>query len=143
MPRNDRTKAAAEKAYDQWLRFRKLEPGHRFQTRYARARKRRTSGEAPRWLRPLNVFGGILLIVAGFVFLPTPGPSYIIIVVGMWMLAGQWLPLARLFDRLEVRLGELGRRVRGRWRGSSTPAKTLAVLGVLACVAALGYALFA
>jgi hypothetical protein len=42
-------------------------------------------------------------------FIPTPGPSYIIIVRGMWMLAGAFLPLARIFDRLELRLRRLGR----------------------------------
>jgi hypothetical protein len=42
-------------------------------------------------------------------FIPTPGPSYIIIVIGMWMLAGAFLPLARFFDRLELRLRRLGR----------------------------------
>ena len=65
-------------------------------------------------MRPFSLFGGLLLVVAGFVFLPTPGPSYIIIVVGLWMLAGQWRSLARLLDRLEVRLGELGRWIEGR-----------------------------
>jgi len=45
--------------------------------------------------------GGSALIAAGFVFLPTPGPSYIIIDIGMWMLAGELLSLARLFDRIE------------------------------------------
>ena len=47
-------------------------------------------------------------MAAGFAFVPTPGPSYIIIVIGLWMLAGEFLPLARFFDRLEVKLRELG-----------------------------------
>jgi hypothetical protein len=57
-----------------------------------------------KWVSLLNLVGGPALIVAGFAFIPTPGPSYIIVVIGMWMLAGEFLPLARLFDRLEVRL---------------------------------------
>ena len=141
--RRDAVTDTAREGRAGWLRFKGLEPGHRFQTRYARAQGRRETGEAPAWLRPLNVFGGVLLVVAGFVFLPTPGPSYIIIVLGLWMLAGQWLPLARLFDRLEVRLRGLGRRLKDRWRGSSAAAKALGVLAAPACVAALGYALFA
>jgi hypothetical protein len=35
-----------------------------------------------------------------------------IIVIGMWLLSGELLPLARLFDRLEVRQRRLGRWVR-------------------------------
>jgi hypothetical protein len=35
-----------------------------------------------------------------------------------WMLAGEFLPLARFFDRLEVRLRELGRWIKERWNTS-------------------------
>jgi hypothetical protein len=70
------------------------------------------------------------------VFLPTPGPSYIIIVRGLWMLAGESLPLAWFFDRLEVTLRELGRWIKERWNTSPTSVK---VVGVLACAAAMGY----
>ena len=75
-------------------------------------------------------------MVAGFAFLPTPGPSYIIIVRGLWMLAGEWLPLARMFDRIEVRLRGLGRWIKGRWTRSPAAVRTLVVLILLA---ALGY----
>lgn len=84
----------------------------------------------------LNLVGGPTFIVAGFAFIPTPGPSYIIIVIGMWMLAGEWLPLARIFDWLEVRLRNLGRLSKGRWSRLPASVKRLVVL---ACVAALGY----
>ena len=84
----------------------------------------------------LNLAGGPALIVAGFAFIPTPGPSYIIIVIGMWMLAGEFLPLARLFDRLEVRLRRLGRWTKGKWSRLTPLVKTLVVL---VCIATLGY----
>ena len=83
--------------------------------------------------------GGPVLIVAGLAFIPTPGPSYIIIVIGMWMLAGEFLPLARFFDRLEVRLRELGRWVKECWKSSSTLVR---VLLVLVCAATLGYGIY-
>ena len=101
-----------EKAKKGWRVFRELEPGHRFQTRYHNHRERRERGEASRHGRLLNLLGGPALVIAGFAFLPTPGPSYIIIVIGMGMLAGEFLPLARLLDRAEVRLRELGRWIR-------------------------------
>jgi hypothetical protein len=58
------------------------------------------------------------------------------------MLAGEYLPLARLFDRVEVRLRGLGRWVKGSWAGSPKAAGTLIVLAIVACMAALAYLLF-
>jgi hypothetical protein len=56
--------------------------------------------------------GGPALIVVGLAFLPTLGPSYIIIIVGLWMLAGELLILARLFDQVEVDLRRPGRWIK-------------------------------
>lgn len=119
-----------------WRLLKEIEPGHRFQARYHKHRRRHQQGKTPEWVSLLNLVGGPALIVAGFLFLPTPGPSYIIIVVGMWMLAGEFLPLARFFDRVEVRLRKLGRWTKGRWSRLPAVAK---VLVVLVCVAALGF----
>ena len=127
-----------KKGWHRWRVFREVEPGHRFQTRYNNHRQRRLRGETSSYARILNLAAGPALIVAGFAFIPTPGPSYMIIVLGMWMLSGELLPLARLFDRLDVRLRRLGRWVSERWTWS-TPVK---VLVILACAAALGYGIY-
>src|SRR5215218_8057538 len=127
----------AKKGWEQWRMFREFEPGHRFQTRYSNHRKRRERGEAWQYGRVLNLVGGPALIAAGFAFLPTPGPSYILIVIGLWMLAGEFLPLVRLFDRAEVRLRDLARRVKARWIGWLIAAIALIILAILACIAAL------
>jgi hypothetical protein len=124
------------KAIGRWRLFKEIEPGHRFQTRYHSHRRRRDQGQTSRWVSLLNLVGGPALIVAGFAFIPTPGPSYIIIVIGMWMLAGEWLPLARIFDWLEVRPRDLGRSSKDLWSRLPAGVKRLVVL---ACVAALGY----
>lgn len=100
-------------------------PGHRFQARYSNHRKRREQGEASRCGRLLNLLGGPALIVAGLAFLPTPGLSCIIIVVGLWMLAGEPLILAHLFDRVEVSLRRAGRWIKSLWAGSPKTAVTL------------------
>jgi hypothetical protein len=126
----------AKKGWHRWQLFREIEPGHRFQTRYNNHRQRRERGETSRYGRIFNLAGGPALIVAGFAFLPTPGPSYIIIVIGSWMLAGEFLPLARFFDRLDVKLRGLGRWIKGLWVGSPAVVK---VPVVLIFVAALGY----
>jgi hypothetical protein len=131
----------AKSGWEQWRLFREFEPGHRFQTRYSYHRKRRERGEASQYGRILNLVGGPALIVAGFAFLPTPGPSYIIIVIGLWMLAGEFLPLARLFDRAEVRLRELVRHTKAFWTRSPTAARVLIIMAIAACIAALAYLL--
>ena len=123
---------ARRKATTRWRLFKHDVPGRRFQERYERARRRREAGESPGWVRPLNLFGGLALVVAGFVFLPTPGPSYIIIVLGLWMASGQWLPLARFFDWAEPR----SRRLWGL-----TPLWAKVAIG-LALVGGLAYLLF-
>jgi hypothetical protein len=121
---------------ERWRLFWTLEVGHRFQTRYHNHRRRREQGETSKWVSLLNLIAGPALIFAGFAFIPTPGPSYIIIVIGLWMLAGEFRPLARFFDRVEVRLRRLGRWTKGWW--SRLPA-VVKFLVVLVCVAALGY----
>jgi hypothetical protein len=73
------------------------------------------------------------------VFLPTPGPSFIIIVIGMWMLAGEFIPLARFFERLDVRLRMMKRWIKERW--SSLPF-SVKVLATMLSVAALGYGIY-
>ena len=128
-----------KKGWHRWRLFKEIEPGHRFQTRYNNHRQRRERGETSRYGRIFNLVGGLALIVAGFAFVPTPGPSYIIIVIGLWMLAGEVLLLARLFDRTEVRLRELGRWIKGLWVGLPAAAKILVVLII---VVALGYAAY-
>jgi len=129
-----------KKAIERWRLSKEIEPGHRFQARYGHHRLRRERGETFKYERLLNLVGGPALIAAGFAFIPTPGPSYIIIVIGMWMLAGEFQPLARFFDRLDVRFRNyLAGWVKKRWNTLTTLAK---VWVGLACVAALGYGIY-
>jgi hypothetical protein len=132
----------AKKGLRRWRLFRQIEPGHRFQTRFHKHRRSRERGETSSYGRVLNLVGGPALIVAGFAFLPTPGPSYIIIVIGLWMLAGEFLPLARFLDRAEVGIRRLGRWIKEFWAVSSAATRTLLLLVPLACIGALAYWLF-
>ncbi len=104
----ERTKKVAHR----WQLLKEIEPDHRFQTRYHNHRQRRERGETRKYGRSFNVAGALALIAAGFASVPTPGPSYVIIVIGLWMLAGESLLLARFFDGIEMRLRELGRWIR-------------------------------
>jgi hypothetical protein len=133
----------ARKGWHRWQLFKEIEPGHRFQTRYNNHRQRRQRGETWKYGRILNVAGGLALIVAGFAFVPTPGPSYIIIVIGLWMVAGELQLLARFFDRSEVRLRNLGRWIKNAWNSSSGVVRVLTILAILLCLAAIEYLLIA
>ncbi len=123
------------KAIGTWRLFKEIEPGHRFQSRYHSHRRRREQGETSQYGWMVNLIGGLVLIAAGFAFLPTPGPSFIINGIGMWMLAGEFIPLARFFDRLDVRQRRLKQWIKGRW--SRLPA-VVNILVILICVGALG-----
>src|SRR5215203_2040688 len=126
-----------------WRTFRAIDEGHRYQTRYHLHQRRRRKGLVSAYWRPFSLICGPILIVAGFVFIPTPGPSYIIIAIGLWLLAGEFMLLARLFDRIGVRLGRLGRWIKGLWRDSPAALKAM-VIFVFATLLIYGvYSLFA
>ncbi len=116
-------------ALKRWGLLWSLDAGHRFQTRYHTCRFRRECGEAYRYGRVFNLIAGPLLVVGGFIFLPTPGPSFIIIVLGLWMVAGESVVMARLFDRMEVRLRKAARRAKGMWARVPVAARVSVLLG--------------
>jgi hypothetical protein len=83
------------KAIERWRLFWSVAAGHRLLARYYSCRFRRGCGKARWYQRVFKLVIGPLLVVAGFLFLPTPGSSYIIIVIGLWIVAGEFLILAR------------------------------------------------
>ena len=69
----------------QWCDFRRGRPGHRFQERFERnQRSRSTRSKFTRFLKP---FLGIVLLVAGVVFCFIPGPGLPLVVIGAGLLA--------------------------------------------------------
>lgn len=82
-----------------WHEFRGLPPGRRFQHRYEMRRRRR----GPRsLLGPLYVALGGLLALAGLFFMAVPGPGIPVLVLGVALVAGESLHVARALDRLEL-----------------------------------------
>jgi len=132
-----------KEGWSHWRTFREIDAGHRYQSRYHFHQRRRRKGLVWRYWRSFSLLCAPILIIAGFVFIPTPGPSYIIIAIGLWLLAGEFLLLARLFDRVGVRLGRLGRWIKGVWRSSPAVVKILAILALVALLGYGAYALFA
>jgi hypothetical protein len=77
------------------------------------------------------------------VFLLTPGPSYIIIAIGLWLLAGEFLLLARVFDKVGVQVGRFWQGVKSMWRNSHVTVKVMIVFALAVLLAYAVYSLFA
>ena len=83
-----------------WQELKRGKPGHRFQGRYESHRSPGRGG-ARKW----SVIGlGIVLILAGIVFLPLPGPGMLIIAAGALMMAEESQATARALDWMELRV---------------------------------------
>ena len=92
----------------EWQAFVEAPPGERFGRLYERKRR-----DGKRLATRLFWWGtGILLILAGFVMLFTPGPGLLSMAFGIACLAQESLPFARRCDRGELRL----RAAWARWR---------------------------
>ena len=96
------------KLRQQWQELQEAPPGKRFRERYERrARERKTL-----WRRVLWSALAVVIIVAGIVALPLPGPGMIVIAAGLALLAQESLVVARFCDRLELAMRNLYSRVR-------------------------------
>jgi hypothetical protein len=59
--------------------------------------------------------------------------------VGLGIIAGEVLQVARLLDRGEVKLREVLQRSKGVWEKSSSGVRALIVLTIILCVVTLVY----
>ena len=121
-----------------WLLFRKSKPGDRFQVRYYR-RKQSGPGHLS---RIFNIVAGSTLVIFSAFFGWAPGPGTVTFVIGLALLGGEFLVVARFLDWAEVRLRKLAHPVGVMWR-SSTIGKALIVLVAASLVAAFGYVIYA
>jgi len=94
-----------------WRELRRGSPGRRFQERYARQQQAGRCGALAKWC---IIGGGLLVVLAGVVLLPLPGPGMVIVAFGALMIAGQSRATARALDRLELR----ARHVYSSWRSN-------------------------
>ncbi len=131
------SETARAKAKESLRRFRESKSGHRFQDHHHH--RQRTSSGRHRLRVILCIFGGFLVVAGGIVAVPGPGPGWLIILLGLWMVAGESLFFARFMDRAEVKLSRLARRVVGIWTVSSALARGLITLTILVSVTVLGY----
>jgi hypothetical protein len=127
-------------AWQHWRRFSRGRPGKRFQERY---RRRQEQGHG-RWgvRRVLNLSLGVLIVAVSAVGGLLPGPGWGTAIIGFVLIAGEFLPAARLLDRAELALRGFLQLVRDAW-GHSWAGKVLVISVTVFVVAVLGYAVYA
>jgi hypothetical protein len=125
------------KAQRSWQHFKSSKPGDRFQVRYYRRQQ-----SAPGRLSTIfNIVVGSILVIFSAFFGWAPGPGLLTFLIGLALIGGEFLPVARFLDWSEVRLRKLAHLVGVVWR-SSTIGKALIVLVALILVVALGYVIY-
>lgn len=86
-----------------WQEFKRFSPGQRFQRLYERRQRTRRSP----WKRLLYLGTALVLVIAGMVMLPAPGPGTVVVALGAAMLAQESSLVARALDWCEARIRQL------------------------------------
>ena len=126
-------------ARQQWRDFSKGRPGKRFQERYRRRQERGHGRFGVR--RIFNLTLGILIVAVSAVGGLLPGPGWGTAIIGFALIAGEFLPAARLLDWAEVRLRRFWMFVRDTWN-HSWAGKALVIVVTSLLVAGLGYVVY-
>ena len=127
-------------AWRQWRSFSRGRPGKRFQDRY---RRRQERGHGQLGVRRIfNLTLGVLIVIVIAVGGLLPGPGWGTAIIGFALIAGEFLPAARLLDRIELELRGFLQFVRDIW-GHSWAGKVLIIAVAMLIIATLGYATYA
>ena len=130
--------SALQNSKEEWRRFLgQSAPGRRFRNRYCRrqqaGRDRSTLGRA------CYVAFGIAIAIGSLVLAPFPGPGWVTFFVGLGMIAGEVLHVARFLDRAEVRLRGALRHAKRTWDKLALKGRVLVTLMITLGVLASAY----
>ena len=95
---------------EEWKHFVEAEAGSRFERLHAR----KSAGGRGFARRLMWWCMGVLLMIAGFVMLFTPGPGVLTLALGVACIAQESLPFARRCDRAELGVRATWKRWRAR-----------------------------
>ena len=123
-----------------WRSFSRGRPGKRFQERYRR-RQERGHGQ---WdvRRVLYLSLGVLIVAVSAVGGLLPGPGWGTAIIGFALIAGEFLPAARLLDRVELTLRGFLQFISDIW-GHSWAGKVLIIAVAMLIIATLSYTIYA
>ncbi len=125
-----------EKLREDWRRFKASKSGFRFRDRYRRRKRSGRSGFDFR--KALYIVGGLVIAITSLVLAPLPGPGWGTFFVGLMILAGELLIVARFLDRSEIILRGPARRAKGAWVRLPAAVRILVSILVPVFGAALG-----
>ncbi len=121
---------------DGWRLFKASKPGHRFRALYRRHQRSVRGSSALR--KVLVVVGGIVVVVASLLLAPLPGPGWGTALLGLLIVAGEILIVARFLDRAETKLRGPARRAKIVWASLPAAVRLLVGVAVPVCGAILG-----
>jgi Putative transmembrane protein (PGPGW) len=123
---------------EEWRQFLKHSaPGRRFRDRY---RRRQQAGRNRSTLRrSCYVAFGAAIAIGSLILAPLPGPGWGTSFVGLGIVAGEVLHVARLLDRAEVKLREALQSARGVWGKPAPAVRALIALTISLCSVASVY----
>lgn len=90
-----------EELKEDWQRVKESEPGARFQERYHRRKQVRQGGSVK---RVLIIAVGAIIALGGLFLVPAPGPGWATVFIGLGLIGGESLMVARFLDWTEVKL---------------------------------------
>lgn len=110
-------------------------PGKRFRNQYKRRQQYRKNT-----LQRIGMVGsGILIVGAGIFFLPAPGPGTLIILIGLALIAREFLALARFLDWSEIKIRRWIAAGQKKWERTSFSARLLITLSVVILTGAMAF----
>lgn len=127
-----------EKLREDWRRFKASKSGFRFRDRCRRRRRRGHGGLDFR--KALYVVGGLIIAITSLLLAPLPGPGWGTFFVGLMILAGELLIVARFLDRAEVIIRGPARRARAVW--ANVPAAVRIMIGIIVPVCGATFGLW-
>jgi uncharacterized protein (TIGR02611 family) len=114
--------------------------------RFRRYHRQHSDSGRPAWKRVAWIVGGVVVIAAGIIALPAPGPGTLVIVAGFALLGRELAVVARALDWLEATLRRGVAALRRTWRGASPMGRVglagLAGLLGLVLLAGAGWAAY-
>jgi hypothetical protein len=123
-----------------WRNFSQGRPGKRFQDRY---RRRQQQGHGQWGVRRVTYLSlGVLIVAVSAVGGLLPGPGWGTAIIGFALIAGEFLPAARLLDWAELQLRHYWQFVRDIW-GHSWAGKVLVITVSAIVVAVFVYTIYA
>src|SRR5687768_16912343 len=110
-----------------WQSLKRGEPGKRFQDEY----DKRHGADASRAKKIGILAAGVIVLVAGIILMPAPGPGILIVAIGAAMVSQESKFAARVLDGVEVKGRALIEWALGIWKRAPLAGKAGIVLVTL------------